>query len=126
MDLTYLADKILNADFIYEPFKHIYIEDFFTEEHFNEIIKSKQIAAPIVDNDRELLNTLELLGYKTIGFPGCITNKEEYLKWHIDKKVDKRKNSAYEGFGMVYRLQEFESNILATIDKYIKSKEFNI
>lgn len=130
-NLKYLADKILSAQFINEPFKHIYIEDFFSEEHFNEIIRSKQIVAPKVSTDAELIDKLEEVGYEAIKFPGCITNKNKYLSWlqekknEIPKELQSWSNTACEGFGMVFRLKKLESDILSNVNDYICGKEFN-
>ena len=133
IDLSYLTNKILTARFEEIPFKHIYIEDFFTDEYFNEIISSKQIKAPSVNNDLELLNTLEDIGYKAITFPGCILDKSEYIKWHRTKEPLSQDffNNSYsitnsnEGFGMVFRLKEIKSNLLSNINEYICGEEFN-
>ena len=40
---SYLIKKIENSDFTKDPFKHIYIENFFKKSHFDEIIKSLEI-----------------------------------------------------------------------------------
>ena len=40
----YLIDKINNAKFITEPFSHILIDDFLSDEHFNEITSSPAIS----------------------------------------------------------------------------------
>ena len=37
MNFNYLIEKINKSDFKYEPFKHIYIEDFFKEDDFKKI-----------------------------------------------------------------------------------------
>jgi len=130
-DLKYLADKILSAPFINEPFKHIYIEDFFSEEHFNEIISSKQIAAPPVNTAAELIDKLEELGYEIIEFPGCISDKNKYLSWldqnkkSIPESLQTATNTACEGFGMVLRLKSLKPDILSVVNDYICGEEFN-
>lgn len=124
-NLSYLTDKILTAKFRFDPFKHIYIENFFSDEHFNEIINSPQIESPNVSNDQELLDTLESTGYNIIDFPGCIQNKEEYIDWHKNKSKSDRVSTSNEGFGMVLRLKDIKSNLLTTINDYIKGEAFN-
>ena len=57
-DFGYLTDKIINASFSLEPFKHIYIEDFFTESHLSNILSSPEISAPVASNDKELIQGL--------------------------------------------------------------------
>ena len=43
MKFDYLIDKINDSDFKVEPFKHIYIENFFKEQEFNSIIGASEI-----------------------------------------------------------------------------------
>lgn len=45
-NFLYLLEKIESQSFEVEPFKHIQIEDFFSKEHFEEIIYSNEIAPP--------------------------------------------------------------------------------
>lgn len=128
-NLSYLSEKIKTAPLINEPFKHIYIENFFSDEHFNEIVKSKEIDVEQSNNPTELIDRLEGLGYATIRFPGCITDKNKYLNW-LDSDVVAQEaaegiNTTCEGFGMVYRLMKLKSEILSDINEYICSKEFN-
>jgi len=40
---SYLIDKISNTKFETTPFKHLEINNFFKEEHFNEIITKNLI-----------------------------------------------------------------------------------
>ena len=124
-NLSYLTEKILNAKIETDPFDHIYIEDFFSEEHFNEIVNLDQIKLRDVNDDVDLLNTLEEVGYVAISFPGCIQDKDEYLNWHKDKKTSHIASSSNEGFGMVFRLKNIQSQLLLDIDKFIRGEEFN-
>lgn len=127
-NLKYLSEKILKAEYTIEPFKHIYIENFISPEHFKEIISCEQIKAPEVSTDHELLRNLESLGYKAIDFPGCIKSKKKYLMWRRNKNNSKLKNltnTACEGFGMVMRLKHIKSQLLKDINDYICGDEFN-
>ena len=81
-DFGYLASKVEKADFLYEPFKHIYLENFFSDEHFREIISSSEIGAPVASNDSELIDGLMRNGFKPISFPGCVTDIRKYIDWH--------------------------------------------
>ena len=65
-DFSYLVKRIAEADFSQEPFSHIYIEDFFSEDHLNEILSSPEIIAPKVSNDKELITGLVEKGYNPI------------------------------------------------------------
>ena len=123
-DFSYLVDKIMGAEFCEEPFKHIYLEKLFTPEHFDEILASREISGPTAKNDLELIKGLRANGFKPISFPGCVTDVDEYIKWHGGGKVGNH-HSACEGFGMVLRLYEFHSPILEELNQFLASREFN-
>jgi len=123
-NFNYLIDKIAASEFDGIPFKHIYIENFFSDEHFEEIKNSEEIASPNAINDKELIRGLQDKGFKVIGFPGCITNIKKYIKWHSEKK-NVQHNSSCEGFGMVLRLYKFESPILSALNAFLIGDEFN-
>lgn len=122
---SYLINKIKYADFENIPFKHIYIEDFFSEEDFELIQKCPEICLPEVENDKELIKSLFVNGYKVINFPGCISDPDTYMKWHAHKKKSNKIHSACEGFGLVVRLFEKKSKILEELDQFLLSDEFN-
>lgn len=122
---SYLAEKIKKTDFSYNPFKLIYIENFFSEEDFNAILKCPEILGKKAQNDIELIYNLKKTGYKIINFPGCITDINDYIKWHKNKQKIKKIHSACEGFGMVMRLYEKKSQILIDLEEFLLSEEFN-
>jgi hypothetical protein len=124
-NFKYLTEKIANAEIRKFPFDHIYIENFFSNEHFEELVKCSQIDLKESKDDRDLIDRILSSGYKIISFPGCITNKEEYLKWHKDKKVSHLQSTSNEGFGMVFRLTTFQHPLLSSINEYLIGPEFN-
>ena len=121
----YLIEKISKASFENQPFKHIYIENFFNNSDFEEIITSDEISVPSASSDSELIEGLKEKGFKIINFPGCITNKGQYIKWHSSKAKTARVHSACEGFGMVMRLFEKRTKILVELEEFLLSEEFN-
>ena len=123
-NFDYLSEKISNAKFINEPFKHLYIENFFSPEHFDEIINSAEIRCSPASNDEELINNLCLSGFKPIGFPGCVVDKDVYINWH-NKKDSIEHNPACEGAGMAFRLYDFQSEILKQLSQYVADSYFN-
>lgn len=123
-DFEYLIEKIRHADFENAPFKHLYIEKFFNNEHFTEIQKSSEICAPVAANDFQLIDKLIENGFKIIPFPGCVTNIKKYVSWHSHGK-QARHHTACEGFGMALRLFTFKSPIIIAINEFITSKAFN-
>ena len=123
-DFSYLIEKIVASEPSTSPFKHVYIEDFFSDEHFAELIASEEIAAPDAGHDEELIQGLYRKGFKAIPFPGCITDKTKYIDWHSGGKRAKH-HSAFEGFGMTLRLYDPSTPILDAINKYLSSNLFN-
>ena len=50
-NFEYLIEKITKSDFCDHPFKHIYIENFFSEEDFQKIISTPEINLDACSND---------------------------------------------------------------------------
>ena len=67
-DFKYLINKILESPIRLEPFPHIYIEDFFTEHHFNEIISSPEINIKPSSSDQDILKTYSVKVIKLLIF----------------------------------------------------------
>lgn len=65
-DFNYLIKKIEEAEFLHTPFKHLYIENFFSDQHFSEIIQCNEIKSPIANTDEELIDGLYKKGFKII------------------------------------------------------------
>jgi len=121
---SYLIDKISNTKFETTPFKHLEINNFFKEEHFNEIINQKEINFPKFKDDNDLITYLENNNYQSIEFPGCITSAKDYIKWHKNKLGKILNVSSTEGFGMTYRLINPISKIIIDLNNFFKSYEF--
>lgn len=122
---SYLVDKIKAADFSDTPFSHIQIDDFFSKKDFSAILSCSEIATPKASSDQQLISELKSRGYKVIDFPGCVTNVKDYIKWHSNKDRTTKTHSACEGFGMVMRLYEKDSQILKDLEAFLLSEEFN-
>tara|TARA_B110000483_G_C18206620_1_gene548060 strand:+ start:10199 stop:11188 length:990 start_codon:yes stop_codon:yes gene_type:complete len=124
-DFKYLINKILESPIRQEPFPHIYIEDFFTEHHFNEIISSPEINIKPSSSDQDIFKNLFGQGYKIIDFPGCIVDQDQYIKWHADPAKSSQIHSSTEGYGMTLRLMEPLSSTLIDIKNFIESDLFS-
>ncbi len=121
-DFSYLLKKIEQTDFSTTPFKHLEIADFLAPEHFDAIVRTPQIKLDGYQTTEALLDGLEANGYVIIPFPGCVTNKKEYLTWfhgHSHKKV----HEATESFGIVLRLAKYQTAILEDLNKFFESPE---
>ncbi len=123
-DLSYLIKKIEESDFQVTPFRHIYIENFFSQQHFNEIVQSNEIKSPEASSDAELIDGLYDSGFKIINFPGCVTDRKKYIGWHENGKRVSH-HSTCEGFGMAFRLFTFSSPILKAVNEFIMGEDFN-
>jgi hypothetical protein len=123
VDFNYLLDKVVAARFETEPFRHIYVRDFFSSDHFLQITSAPETAIPVQRTTDELVDRLEGLGYRVLPFPGCANSKEEYLAsyregvWSTSSRLTTR-------FGLALRLQTFQSPILLDITGYLNGKEF--
>jgi hypothetical protein len=125
MQFQYLIDKISNAKFENDPFSHIQINNFFTEDHLRQILAAKEIATSRVASDAELFSALFDSGYKIINFPGCITDRTVYVDWHKDKNSKENyTNTACEGFGVTLRLMAAASPIVSDLAEFMKTREF--
>ncbi len=124
-NLTYLLEKIRAATISREPFAHVQIDDFFEPEHFTQLTRAPEIALASQRNDEGLFDSLYAAGYKVIDFPGCITDKDAYVKWHREKAPDHPLTySSCEGFGMTLRLTNAESPIVSDVIEFLNGGEF--
>lgn len=122
----YLADKIRSAEISTEPFEHLHIEDFFEAADFEEIIQSGDINTAPAADDKELFRNLFDAGYGVIGFPGCTTDVDTYIKWHQAPAANRRIHTACEGFGVVLRLQEEgRSQVVTELYEFLFSDAFS-
>ena len=105
MSFGYLLDRIRAAEFTQLPFRHLQINKLFEKQHFAEITSAPEVALSNLPDDEALFDALFDNGYKIINFPGCITNKVKYIRWHREKhRQHNVNNSACEGFGITLRL----------------------
>jgi len=123
-DFNYLVEKIEAEKFQSAPFGHLEINNFFSDEHFQQIITSKELRSPGATNDAELIAELEKNGFKSIKFPGAVTDKERYLRWHSERNKKSQHHTACEGFGYVMRLVGQETPILRELEAFLKSERF--
>lgn len=122
-EFGYLIEKIEKAEFAQAPFQHIIIDNFLTDAHFKAITAAKELTRPVFSSTEELIDDLLAQNYAPQPFPGCIIDIEEYIKainsntWEVDKDL-------LEGFGMAFRLKEYQSPILERITKFLNSSAF--
>lgn len=125
MTFSYLIDKIAAAPMLAEPFAHVEIGDFFTPAHLDEITRAPEIDIGGAANDEDLFARLFAEQYRIIPFPGCITDRDQYVRWHQTRQAQKnRNNSACEGFGVTLRLMAPRSPLLAELHAFLQGEDF--
>lgn len=125
MKFQYVIDKISCAAFTEIPFRHIRIDNLFSPEDFAAIVAAQEISFGPSASDRDLFDALFNAGYKIIDFPGCITDREAYVRWRNDRNSGRKYiHSACEGFGMVLRLVEPRSQIIEELTQFLNSQAF--
>lgn len=118
--------KIQQAEFISYPFKHLYIPDFFDQQDFLKIITSDSILLPPASHDEQLFALLKQAGYNDIVFPNC-TNLKTYIerrKTNAPVPDDHIWKDLIESTGVVLRLENPVDSILAELNSFLKSSEF--
>ena len=125
MSFSYLLHRILAAPFEQTPFRHLWIDGLFSEAHFSEIIRSPEVAIPTAHSDEHLFDLLFEAGYRIIAFPGCITDRDEYIDWRRRRgPTQGRNNSACEGFGITLRLASARTPIISELMEFMSGDAF--
>lgn len=124
MKFQYILDKINATPISSDPFSHLYIDNVFDDNDFQEIIKSQDIKIDPAVDDKELFDSLFANGYRIVEFPGCTENYKEYIAWHKEKQISKKTNSSCEGFGVVLRQENPKTNIIKELDSFLNSQSF--
>ncbi|MEO1016404.1 MAG: hypothetical protein AAFY56_01740 [Pseudomonadota bacterium] len=120
----YLVSKIKNADFLSDPFPHLLIEDFLSDDHLELLLSDTQVQRPPVETTEDLISDLLEVGYNVQPFPGCTTSVQEYLdcfnknSWPVDEGY-------LEGFGLTFRLKNFWSDEVRKLIDFLNSKPFH-
>lgn len=121
----YLIDKIQHTGFREVPFRHVYIEDFFTAEHFDVIRRDSQLDLPRVSSTEDLINMLQRQHYSPEPFPGCTTNIDHYLTWYHGDRHERFESDLLEGFGIAFRLRQYTSDFIRSLVQFLNSPDFH-
>jgi hypothetical protein len=124
MNFSYILEKIQNTVISEFPFRHLEINELFEPVDFNRIIESAEITLQYSKNDNALFEQLFSKNYRIIGFPGCTLDFNEYIKWHKEKKLSHKINTACEGYGVVLRLIRPVSSAIVELQSLLSSPEF--
>jgi hypothetical protein len=100
----YLIEKINSIEISNDPFPHLYINNFFRNEHFVDLINAPEIRLSPQPDDAALLNKLANTGYKLVPFPGATTDQQQYIKSRKRKTSIEETRDTCEASGIVLRL----------------------
>lgn len=122
---SYLSNKITEASFNTEPFKHLIIQDFLSKEHLSAVLSDPQVHFEEVGSTPELARRLYTEGYRIQDFPGCTSDIDEYL-WHYknDSFPTGRKGTPIESYGITYRLHRHDTPLTEELVDYMNGAEF--
>lgn len=123
MEFSYLAEKIAAAPIVEEPFRHVYVRDLLSEEHFERIVTDPQIHFRRALSTTGLLTHCARMGYRPQAFPGCTTNVVDYLRRHRTGRWPEQ-DAPVEGFGLALRLKQPRSPWLGSLLDYLNGREF--
>lgn len=128
-NFQYILKKLDSADFQYTPFKHLIIDDFFSDEHLNIILSDKQIHFLPVKDTNQLITTLSDYDYEVIGFPGCTQNIDKYLECLDSNEWNNIHTSLadgeLEGYGIAYRLNSYRSRFIQDLMEFMNGPELH-
>lgn len=120
-EFHYLLEKLEKYPMLHEPFAHIEIDNFFSDEHFKQILKSKEVDVS-ANSDTDLLKKLSSVGWKPIEFPGATTEINKYLKHRLEPLNNSSDmDDPVEGEGVVMRLFE-KGEFLSRLDSFFSSE----
>ena len=116
--LNQLLIKVRDAEFIEQPFQHLFIRDFLPQETFEEITDDQVIRLPSQPSIEHLHSDLLAKEWNIQPHPGCAFSFEDYIILRRQRcnesqlKVcgDKAQNSLCEGAGLTYRLSPTASS----------------
>jgi len=121
-EFEYLLDKIDTAEICTNPFNHLHIVNFLNEKHLSTILQDDQIHFEACENTRELIRKIKSRNYVVQGFPGCVTNIEEYLDF-IESGEKKTTDATKEGCGIAFRIQTYKTPIISNLMMFLNGSE---
>lgn len=124
-NFEYIINKIKTSDFISEPFEHLLIDDFLSQEHFNLLINNKQIHFDDVNNNDDLRDKLRQNDFIPIPFPGCTTNEDLYFELLEQGRLHEAKTEGdSEGVGIAYNLTNTNDDFVVHLMHFLNSNTF--
>tara|TARA_Y100001938_G_scaffold147675_1_gene229408 strand:- start:695 stop:1663 length:969 start_codon:yes stop_codon:yes gene_type:complete len=127
-EFSYLAEKILNAPTIKEPFDHIQIDNFLTDDHFEKLIADDCVHFRECKDNDDLMYRLRERRYEIVSFPGCKTDLKEYLYRLENDEWTTKVNLAMPHNGITWRgvgydingIPEYLNPLVSTDNNFMK------
>ena len=117
-EFSYLSDKILGAEFIKEPFPHLQIENFLSDDHLGMVINDNQIHFEEQVDNINLLQPLLNKSYEIQNFPGCCVDPWDYLyRLENDEWPQDIKGTPIESYGITFRLSLYKKEGIENLIK---------
>lgn len=119
---AYVLEKIEKARFTDLPFRHLRIDDLFSQEDFLSFTGASEVKLERQSSDGELLDTLSDRGFEIIDFPGCFNRREDYLRWRKSRRGQRSVSSTCEGKGLAVRLKSPKSKAVVDLNHFLQSE----
>lgn len=114
-EFDYLLDRVRDAEWVSEPFPHLEIYPFLSDEHLHDLVTDPDVTLPPFNSSRHLIKTLMTRGYEVQQFPGSITSIPTYLEELEKLPCHSREESIalneMVGRGLTMRLKETKSDV---------------
>ena len=122
---SYLSEKILDAQFLNDPCRHLEINNFLGEEHLDIILNDEQIHFKECNDTRDVINQLHKLDYSVQQFPGCCSDINDYLnRLKNDDWPNEYKGNPVESYGITFRLMRYRNEFIKELIRYLNGNEF--
>ena len=82
-NFNYIIEKVKKATFIKDPYPHLYIKDFISEEHLDIILRDTQIHFKEVFTDDDVWTMMNLLEHYKSDLDFLENGFNEYLKTEL-------------------------------------------
>lgn len=115
-EFYYLGERVLRAPFVRNPFKHIYITDFFHADHLAAIENDVHVSE--AKDDASLVESLVDRGYKDQSFPGAVP-VQTYLDARTKNGICKATDGMCTSLGAVFRLLHYRNPTMVRLMAYL-------
>ena len=124
-EFNYILEKIKASEIVQEPFPHLHIKNFLSDDHLKTIINDDQIHFEEVSSTEELILTLQRKGYIVTPHAGCITDIHSYLESLKTNNFPTDKG-LLEGYGLAFRLTKYQNPLIERLISFMNGEDFKM